>query len=232
MLRLTLLAVLAIAISCAAQPAAPRETDGWPAAQQSLDAAIAAMSGLESMRERVSTRTFRNEEPFLAVDADRAYVAPDRRYEKVDGRSPVESVSGETVQIGGRFFKRLGSSNEWQRLAWPEPVRWPGNDFRFNNVREVTWEGPGEVDGRPARVLKLVHEGTAEARNAGWLFQTRLWIDPETSYFLKRESRGQHEEPDPAGAKPLLQRYEGTWQFMSHNASISISEPLAVAATQ
>jgi hypothetical protein len=206
-------------------PDSSREVAPGPSADEALLTASAAMGQLKTLRERVSTRTYRNDEPFLAVDAERAYVAPDRRYERMEGRSPVDNVAGETVQIGARFFKRVGDAATWQHFPWTESVVWPAAEYSFAGARNVSDDGTGEVDGRAARILVLQHEGSAEGKNAGWQFHTRLWIDPKTHHFLRRETRGMREEPDPLTGKPLLQRYEGSWTYMDHNGAIGISEP-------
>jgi hypothetical protein len=208
-----------------AAPASP-DTSAWPPADTALGAASAAMSQLQSLREKFVSRTYRNDEMFLGYDVERAYVAPDRRYERVQGRSPVEVVKGETVTIGPKFFKKVGDDGPWQALPAMEGFAWPGSDFTFTGVRDAAWSGSDQVDGRAARVLVLTHEGTAAQRNEGWQFQTKLWIDPETHYFLKRETRGTRQEPaDPTTGQPLVQRYEATWTYMNHNALISITEP-------
>ena len=230
MTRLSLAILLLLVVACApgvplaVAPDPGREAASWPPADQALRAASAAMGELKTLREQLSTRTYRNEALFLAIDGERAYVAPDRRYERLDGRSSVESVVGETVHLGPRFFKRVGEGS-WQELPWNESFRWPADEYDFPNVRGVSYAGAGEVDGRPARTLLLQHEGTLERRNAGWQFQTRLWIDPQTGYFLRRETRGTREDPDPIGGRPLVQRYEGTWTYQHHDAAITISEP-------
>jgi hypothetical protein len=214
----------AVPLNAARDPA--RDVSTWPAADAALQAASTTMSQLTTLREQVSTRTYRNDELFLSVDADRAYVAPDRRYERVEGRSAVEAVDGETVQIGARFFKRVGKDGGWQQFAWTESFEWPAREYLFGALRGVTYAGPGDVNGRPARILVIQHEGNAESRNAGWQFQTRLWIDPTTHHFLRRETTGAREEPDLVTGKPLVQRYEGTWTYMDHDGSIAISAPL------
>jgi len=234
MLRVGLTAMLlALGLACTSAlplraPADPaRDIATWPAADQALRTGSAKMGELRTLRERLSSRTYRNEEPFLAVDAERAYVAPDRRYEKMEGRSPVESVSGETVQIGAQFFKRLNVNGPWQQMRWTESVVWPGSEYSFSGAKNVTYEGVGEADGRPARTLTLQHEGTGDARNVGWQFQTRLWVDPDTGYFLRRETRGGRQETEPTTGKPLTQRYEATWTYLDHNGPITISDPIA-----
>jgi hypothetical protein len=214
----------AVPLNAARDPA--HDVSSWPAADAALHSASAVMSQLTTLREKASTRTYRNDEPFLSVDAERAYVAPDRRYEKVEGRSAVEAVDGETVQIGARFFKRVGKEAGWQQLAWTESFGWPAREYLFGGLRKVSYAGLGDVNGRPARILLLQHEGDAESRNAGWQFQTRLWIDPSTNYYLRRETTGTREEPDLMTGTPLLQRYEGTWSYTDHDGSIAISAPL------
>ncbi len=184
------------------------------------------MTQLKTLREHVVTRTYRNEELFLSLDSERAYVAPDRRYERMEGRSAVEAVQGETVQIGAKFFKRVGKEGQWQEFPWTDTVDWPGHEYTFMGVHGVTYAGAGEVNGRPARILVIQHEGAAETRNAGWQFQTRLWIDPTTNYFLQRVTTGSIEQPDPIAGKPMVQRYEGTWTYMDHNGSIAVSAPI------
>jgi hypothetical protein len=233
-IALVLIGLLAVTACLPGLPAVPlttardpaRDVSTWPAADAALNSASAAMSQLTTLREKVSTRTYRNDELFLSVDAERAYVAPDRRYEKVEGRSAVEAVGGETVQIGARFFKRVAKEATWQQFAWTESFAWPAREYLFGGLRSVSYAGPGDVDGHPARILVLVHEGDAESRNAGWQFQTRLWIDPATNYFLRRETTGTREEPDLMAGKPLVQRYEGTWTYTDHDGSIAISAPL------
>jgi hypothetical protein len=234
MLRVGLTAMLlALGIACTSAlplraPADPaRDVAAWPPPEQVLRTGSAKMGELTTLRERVSSRTYRNDEPFLAVDAERAYVAPDRRYEKMEGRSPVESVSGETVQIGAQFFKRLNATGAWQQFPWTEAVVWPGGEYSFPGTKNVAYEGAGDADGRPARILTLQHEGTNEARNVGWQFQTRLWIDPDSGYFLRRETRGGRQEPEPITGKTLTQRYEATWTYLDHNGPITISDPIA-----
>jgi hypothetical protein len=214
----------AVPLNAARDPA--QDVSTWPAADAALHSASAVMSQLSTLREKASTRTYRNDELFLSVDAERAYVAPDRRYEKVEGRSAVEAVGGETVQIGARFFKRVGIDAAWQQIAWTESFAWPAREYLFGGLRNVTYVGPGDVNGRPARILLLQHEGDAESRNAGWQFQTRLWIDPSTNYFLRRETTGTRQEPDLMAGKPLVQRYEGNWTYTDHDGSIAISAPL------
>ena len=231
-----LVLVLVASVACAPSVAPVAATDparemaSWPPADATLQAASGAMSELRTLREQISTRTYRNDEPFLSVDAERAYVAPDRRYERMVGRSPVESVSGETVEIGARFFKRVGETGAWQELPMAETFHWPGREYSFAAARQVAYEGVGEVEGRPARILVLQHTGSAETRNAGWQFQTRLWIDPQTGFFLRRETRGTNEEPDLMTRKPQVQRYEGSWTYRDHNGAITIAEPAGAAA--
>ena len=214
----------AVPLNAARDPA--RDVSTWPAADAALYSASAAMSQLTTLREKVSTRTYRNDELFLSVDAERAYVAPDRRYEKVEGRSAVEAVDGETVQIGARFFKRVGKDGGWEQFAWTDTFAWPAREYVFGGLRSVSYVGPGDVNGRPARILLLQHEGDAESRNAGWQFETRLWIDPATNFFLRRETKGTRQEPDLMAGKPLVQRYEGAWTYTDHDGSIAISAPL------
>jgi hypothetical protein len=235
MRRVWFLVALLVAIGACAPglPALPftgrdpaRDVSTWPAADTALATASSTMSQLKTLREHVVTRTFRNGELFLSLDSDRAYVAPDRKYERMEGRSAVEAVEGETVQIGAQFFKRVGKEGQWQQFPWTESVVWPGQEYSFGGAKNVTYAGPGEVDGRLARILVIQHEGSAETRNAGWQFQTRLWIDPTTNYFLRRETTGAREEPDPTAGKPMLSTYEGTWTYMSHNGSIAISAPV------
>jgi hypothetical protein len=186
------------------------------------------MGALQSLRERISTRLYRDDALFLAVDAERANVAPDRRYERMDGSSSVETVSAETVQVGNQFFKRPQGSAEWETFPWTEAVVWPGNEYAFPHVRDVGSGGIVDLDGRPARLLAFHHEGAAETRNAGWRFQTQLWIDPQTHYFLRRETRGTRAQNDSRTGQPLVERYEGTWVYQSHDAGIQISEPVSV----
>jgi hypothetical protein len=208
-----------------ASPATP-DTSTWPAPETALNAASTAMSQLQSLRDRFVSRTYRNNELFLGVEVERAFVAPDRRYERFQGQSPTETVKGETVILGPRLFKKVGDDGPWQALPAMETFVWPGMEFTFSGVKGPTWSGAESVDGRPARILTLTHEGSVQQQNAGWQFQTKLWIDPETHYFLKRETQGTRQEPaDPVTGKPLVQRYEATWTYMNHNASISITEP-------
>jgi hypothetical protein len=234
MLRVGLTAMLlALAVACTAPmplraPVDPaRDVATWPPADKALLTGSTKMSELQTLREHLSSRTYRNDEPFLAVDAERAYVAPDRRYEKMEGRSPVESVSGETVQIGARFFKRLNVNGPWQQFPWTESVVWPGGEYSFPGASNVVYEGAGDADGRPARILTFQHEGTNDSRNVGWQFQTRLWVDPDSGYFLRRETRGARQEPDPVTGKSLAQRYEATWTYLDHDGPITIADPIA-----
>jgi hypothetical protein len=139
----------AVPLNAARDPA--QDVSSWPAADAALHSASAVMSQLTTLREKASTRTYRNDEPFLSVDAERAYVAPDRRYEKVEGRSAVEAVDGETVQIGARFFKRVGKEAGWQQLAWTESFGWPAREYLFGGLRKVSYAGLGEDPATPAR---------------------------------------------------------------------------------
>ncbi|HZR98449.1 MAG TPA: hypothetical protein VFE37_07075 [Chloroflexota bacterium] len=228
LIPLCLLAIVACTPSIAPAGAAPAPPDmsTWPAPEVALAAASEAMSQLQSLREKFVSRTYRNDDMFLGYDVERAYVAPDRRYERVEGRSPIEVVKGETVTVGAQFFKKVGDDGRWQALPAMENFAWPAQEYVLAGARGATWVGADTVDGRPARVLVVTHDGTPQQRNDGWQFQTKLWIDPETNYFLKRETRGTRQEPaDPATGKPLIQRYEATWTYMNHNASISITEP-------
>ena len=226
-MRLVPLSVLLLVVTAACSmtlptsPDAARETASWPPPEQALASSSAAMNELKTLRERVSSRTYRNGEPFLEVDAERAYAAPDRRYERMDGRSSVESVGGETVWIGQQFFKRVGENAAWQRMAWTEAFAWPAGEYSFTAMHGVAWAGSGEVDGRPARILLVPHRGSAEKRNAGWEFQTRLWLDPSSGYFLRRETAGTHED----SATGQSQRYEATWTYLDHNGAIRVVEP-------
>src|SRR5947209_2277755 len=128
---------LLAAVSCSPLPAAvgaaapAADTRGWPAPGASLAAASAAMSSLQSLREVLSTRTYRDDALFLGLDAERAYVAPDRRYERISGRSAVEEVKGETVTIGPRFYKKVGDDGPWQGLPPVENFYWPGSEYSF-----------------------------------------------------------------------------------------------------
>jgi hypothetical protein len=210
-------------VNAAGDPA--RDVASWPPADAALSAASTAMGQLTTMREHVTRKTYRNDELFLSADVESAYVAPDRRYECFEGRSPVESVQAETVQIGPRFYKREVRQGTWEELPWPEPFAWPARDYTFTGVKSVSYAGPAELSGRTTRVLLILHEGSVETRNAGWQLQTRLWIDPATGYFLRRETSGSREEPATGGAKPLVQRFEGTWSYLDHNGSIGISAP-------
>jgi hypothetical protein len=213
-----------------AAPATP-DTSAWPAPETALSTASTAMSQLQAVRDKFVSRTYRNDELFLGVDVERAFVAPDRRYERFQGSSPTETVKGETVAIGPRLFKKVGDDGAWQALPAMDVFVWPGTEFTFSGVKGPTWSGTETIDGRPARILTLTHEGSPQQRNDGWQFQTKLWIDPETNYFLKRETRGARQEPaDPVTGKPLVQRYEATWTYMSHNASISITEPVGAVS--
>ena len=208
-----------------AAPATP-DTSTWPAPETALSTASAAMGQLQSLRDTFVSRTYRNDELFLGVDVERAFVAPDRRYERFQGHSPTETVKGETVAIGPRIFKKVGDAGAWQALPATDVFVWPGSEYTFTGVKGPAWSGVEAIDGRSARILTLTHEGTAQQQNAGWQFQTKLWIDPETNYLLKRETRGSRQEPaDPITGKPLVQRYEATWIYQNHNASISITEP-------
>ena len=235
LLPLCLLAAVACTPPTAPAGAAPAppDTSTWPSADAGLATASAAMSQLQSLREKFVSRTYRNDEMFLGYDVERAYVAPDRRYERVEGRSPVEVVKGETVTLGPKFFKKVGDDGAWQALPAMDNFAWPGQGYVLSGARGATWVGAEAIDGRPARVLVVTHEGSQQQRNEGWQFQTKLWIDPETHYFLKRETRGTRQEPaDPATGQPLVQRYEATWTYTNHNASISITEPAgAVSAS-
>jgi hypothetical protein len=213
-----------------ASPATP-DTSSWPAPETALSAASTAMSQLKSVRDKFVSRTYRNDELFLGVDVERAYVAPDRRYERFQGHSPVETVKGETVAIGPRLFKKVGDDGPWQALPAMDMFVWPGAEYAFSGVKEPRWTGAEPIDGRTTRIMTLTHEGSPHQRNEGWQFQTKLWIDPETGYFLKRETRGSRQEPaDPVTGKPLVQRYEATWTFMSHNASIDVAEPVGAVS--
>src|ERR671932_775145 len=99
---LFLLCVLA-ATACTSPPAlvspvgAAPDTSKWPAPDAALAAASNAMTQLQSLRERFVSTTYRNDEMFLGYDVERAYVAPDRRYERVEGRGSTDVVTGETV---------------------------------------------------------------------------------------------------------------------------------------
>ncbi len=204
----------------------------WPAPDAALAAASSTMDGLQSLREELSTQTFRDDKLFLAITAERAYAAPDRRYERMEGRSAVETVKGETIAIGPRFFKRVGDDGVWQEVSGGDVFAWPGNEYEFPGAHDVAWAGPDQVDGKPARILVLAHDGSPEQRNQGWQFKTRLWIDPETNYFLQRETKGQRDDSDPQTGKPMVQRYEGHWTYLNPNASISISEPIPPTGDQ
>jgi outer membrane lipoprotein-sorting protein len=228
LIPLCLLAAVACAPPTAPVGAAPAtpDTSTWPAPDAALTAASAAMSQLQSLREKFVSRIYRNDQLFLGNDVERAYVAPDRRYERFEGRSPVEVVKGETVTIGPRFFKKVGDDGPWQALPAMESFAWPAQDYMIAGARGATWVGAEQIDGRTALVLVVTHEGSPQQRNEGWQFQTKLWIDPETHYFLKRETRGTRQEPaDPTTGQPLVQRYEATWTYLNHNAAISITEP-------
>ena len=113
------------------------------------------------------------------------------------------------MTLGPRFFKKVGDDGPWQALPAMDNFTWPAQDYVLSGVRNATWAGAETVDGRPTRVLVVTHEGNAQQRNDGWQFQTKLWLDPETNYFLKRETRGSRQEPaDPSTGQPLVQRYE------------------------
>jgi hypothetical protein len=234
MVRITLLLGAALVFAaCGALPALPfaaarpaGDPAGSPPADTALTNAGAAMGRLKALRELVSTRTYRNDELFLSLDAERAYVAPDRKYERVEGRSAVDAVGGETVQIGALFYKRVGPDAPWQQFPWTDSLNWPGNEYTFSNLQGVSYAGTGDVEGRPARILLLKHEGSAESHNAGWQFETRLWIDPDSQLVLRRETRGTRNDPDPSTGAALLQRYEATWQYKDPDGSIAISAPL------
>ena len=219
------LLALVVVVTLGCTPSLPLEdTSKWPPPEQALLSALTAMGNLKTLREQFSTRTTRDDEPYLSVEVQRAYVAPDRRYEKVSGRTPAESVAGESVYVGSRFFKRSGEE-PWQELPGMEAFVWPAGEYTFSNVRNVSYEGPGEADGHPARIIRFSHEGSVETKNAGWQFETRLWIDPQTSLFLRRETRGVREDLDLVNRRTIVMRHEGTWTYMSHNGSIAVLEP-------
>lgn len=198
------------------------EATSWPPPEQALQAASDAMSALRSMRERQTMHSYRDEQPFLALEGERAFQAPDRRWERVEGRSGVDSVSGETMQFANRFYKRVGDTSTWQKLDWPEPFVWPADEYRFPGATNVSWTGNAIVDGRDARVLTFRHEGSLERRNAGWKFETKLWLDPATNFILQRHTTGSQQAENGQ-----QQRTEITWLYADHNVSLEISEPAA-----
>ncbi|HLI27742.1 MAG TPA: hypothetical protein VKZ60_11755 [Chloroflexota bacterium] len=195
----------------------------WPAAEQALEATSAAMSRLQSLREHYTSRTYRGEQLAQFMDSERVYVAPDRKWEHGRYGTPQETIEAEIVQIGTKFFRRIGTQRTWQRMEWPGGVSWPGDEFRFRGASQVAWVGPGEVGGHPARILGFQHAGTAEQYNAGWAFQTQLWLDPQTQYILQRVTTGWREGDS---ASPP-QRFEGTWTYSDHNAALTVNEPAA-----
>jgi hypothetical protein len=238
MLRLGLVGlVLAAALACtssgplAVAPNPAAETAGWPPAEAALQAASAAMSDLQTLREEFTIRTYLNNQPDLSAEVTSAYVAPDRRYRNEKGgyhRAGVQGIvdeqQGEVVQVGTRLYRRAGAG-AWQERSTPEPFVWPGAEHQFLNARKVAWLRADTLDGRPVRVLSLEHDGGAVTADHGWLYQTRLWIDPASGYVLRRESRGTRNDPDPSSGKPIARRQERNWVYLSHNAPIVISEP-------
>ena len=229
MLRPCLLVLLVVALVGCTPSLSVEDTSKWPPAEQALASALTAMGNLKSLREQFSTRTTRDDQPYLSVEVQRAYVAPDRRYEKVNGRSLAETVEGETVYVGTRFFRRAGESG-WQELTGMESFVWPANEYTFTGIRNVAYEGPGEADGRTARIVRFSHEGSVEAKNSGWQFETRLWLDPQSGYFLRRETRGVREDLDLVNRRTIVLRHEGTWTYQNHNGSIAVSEPAVAPA--
>jgi hypothetical protein len=230
MSRACLLLLVVATLACAPRlplavaPVSGQDVSQWPPADQALLKSITAMGNLQTLREQFSTRTTRDGQPYLSVNVERAYVAPDRRYEKVDGRSVAETVAGEVVYVGSRFFRRTGDG-PWQELGGMESFVWPAREYTFASVRNVAYEGPGDADGRPARIVRFTHEGSVEMKNAGWQFETRLWLDPDTGLFLRRETRGVREDIDLENRRTVVMRHEGTWTYLSHNANIAVNEP-------
>jgi len=200
------------------------ETASWPPPADALQASSDAMSALASVRERQTARSYRNEQLHLELEGERAYVAPERRWERVTAKSGGEVIVGETVQVATRFYKRIGETASWQKQDWIDHYGWPMAEYRFPEAVNPTWLGAGEADGRAARILTFQHSGNNERRNAGWEFQTRLWLDPQTGHILQRQTSGSHKAE---GAGGMTQRFEGTWTFLDHNGSIAVNEPAA-----
>jgi hypothetical protein len=197
----------------------------WPPADKTLTTAIATMGGLKSLREQFSREIYRDEQFFLGVNVERAYVAPDRRYEKLEGRSGVEqAMAGETVYVGSHLFRRQGSG-PWHDLGQMETFMWPSNEYQFFGVKGAAYEGPGTVDNRPARIVRFAHEGTVDTKDAGWQYETRLWLDPDTNYYLQRETHGTREEINMAERRSIMWRFAGQWRYQNHNSAISVVEP-------
>lgn len=234
-----LLIVVLVAAVLACAPGLPliaagptQDPSKWPPADKELATASDTMNHLKALYEQFTREITRDGEFFLGITGERAYVAPDRRYERSEGRSAVETTVGEHVYIGSRLFKRVGNG-PWEELpATMEPFVWPAKEYSFINVQNVAYEGPGEVDGRPARVLLIRHEGSVETKDAGWQYQTRLWIDPQTHYFLRRETRGTREDIDPIARRTIVHRFEGNWTYSRHNGSIAINEPPVAPAAE
>jgi hypothetical protein len=222
-----LVIALLVATGCAAAVAGRASAPdlgpvaSWPPADEALAAASAAMSGLRSLREHYIAQTYRGDQLAQFIETTRAYVAPDRKWEQGRYGTAQETIEAEIVQLGTKFFRRVGTQPTWQRLEWPGGTTWPGDEFRFPGAYHVAWVGPGESNGRAARILSFQHAGSVEQRNAGWEFHTQLWLDPQTHYLLQRVTTGRRAAD---GATPS-QRFEGTWTYTDHNAAITIQEP-------
>ncbi|MBX5492703.1 MAG: hypothetical protein IRZ14_16250 [Chloroflexi bacterium] len=198
----------------------------WPPPEQALADAVAAMNGLRSVREHYRSQTYRDGQLAQFIDSERVYVAPDRKWEQGRYGTPQETIDAEVVQIGTKLFRRVGTG-AWQRMEWPGGLKWPNDEFGFPGASNVAWMGPGDADGRPARILAFQHAGSAEQRNAGWEFHTQLWLDPQSQLVLQRVTTGRREGDS---ATPP-QRFEGTWTYTDHNAALAVNEPQAAART-
>ena len=214
-----------VPLTTARDPA--RDVSTWPAADAALQSASAAMSQLTTLRERVSTRTYRNDELFLSVDAERAYVAPEsalresRGTKRRRGGGRRNSADRRSLLQAGGQGGRLAAVrlDRIVRLARSRVhLRRPAQ--RELRLGRATWTGTQRGSSY------LCTRATPRAATPGWQFQTRLWIDPATNYFLRRETTGTREEPDLMAGKPLVQRDEGTWTYTNHDGSIAISAPL------
>ena len=145
-----------------------------PPASERLDAAVAAMGRLDSVRV---TEVLREKTAGRRYVSDYTFEAPDSMTWLVRG------LSGR-IAIGDQGWRRSNPRSPWQPYDWPgDGFTWPQGFYRqfFRDRAATRVVGTDEESGRSATVIAFVQPS--------FPIWYRLWIDDQTDRVLRLEMR-------------------------------------------
>ena len=206
------------------QAEAPTPDD--PAAKQLLDKAAAAMATLTSVREETTaqSRDMTNNKPMLTYQITMEYAAPDKsRYAADITGTDGKKTRVEFIDIGKDQYTHNPGETQFQRFPAQQAFAWPAELYAFKGAKGITDQGSDTVNGRKAHVILFTWTGAARPGAMPLPYRVRLWVDDETSTFLKREMVGQ--QVVRPGDKDLTVLYGETTIYSDFNTPITIEPP-------